>query len=72
MGKTLDRKIAGTFWSAPGPSKPLLRTYGPCGGERLKNLAFFTSLEEWWLQGYCEICTVQCMVVANPLSEGPL
>lgn len=68
----LDHKISGTFWSAPGPSKPFLRTYCPYGEGRLKSLAFFTSLEERWLQGRCEICTVQCMVVANPLPEGSL
>lgn len=35
MGKTLDHKIAGTFWSAPGHSKSFFRTYCPWG-ERLK------------------------------------
>lgn len=30
------------------------------------------SLEEWWLQGYCDISTAQWMVVANPFPAGTL
>lgn len=68
MGKMLDHKVAGTFWSAPEPRKPFLRIYCPCRGDRLKNLFVFTSLEEWWLQGYWEICMVPCMVVSKSSS----